>query len=78
MSRLVIGTRGSPLALWQAEHVAGLLRQADPELQVDLRVIRTRGDRILDRPLATVGGKGLFLKEIEAALLAEEIDCAVH
>ena len=77
---LRIGTRGSPLALWQAEAVRARLAQAhglDPEAIV-LRVIRTSGDRIQDRPLAEAGGKGLFTKEIEEALLSNEIDLAVH
>ena len=78
MSRVVIGTRGSALARWQAGHVAGELRRADPRLEVEIRIIRTKGDRILDVPLAKVGGKGLFVKEIEEALLRREVDVAVH
>ncbi len=74
--RLRIGSRGSPLALWQAEHVAGWLRERGH--QVDIRVIVTTGDRVLDRRLEAVGGKGAFLKEIEEALLAGEVDLAVH
>ncbi|RMH36263.1 MAG: hydroxymethylbilane synthase [Deltaproteobacteria bacterium] len=73
-----IATRGSALALWQANHVRDRLRAADPDLAVDLVVIRTRGDRILDVPLAKVGGKGLFVKEIEQALLDGRADLAVH
>ena len=65
--RVVIATRESPLALWQAEHVQGLLRQRGAE--VDLLGMTTRGDQILDRTLSKVGGKGLFVKELEVALL---------
>lgn len=78
MKRLVIGTRGSALARWQAEHVAHRLRQASQGLEVELKIIRTKGDKILDVPLAKVGGKGLFVKEIEDALLRSEVDLAVH
>ena len=78
MQRLTIGTRGSALALWQAEHVAERLRTASPILEVELKVIKTRGDKILDVPLAKVGGKGLFVKEIEQAMLRHEIHLAVH
>jgi hydroxymethylbilane synthase len=76
--RLRIGTRGSPLALVQAKAVGAALMQAHPGLAVDYQVVRTSGDRIQDRPLAEVGGKGLFTKEIEQALLAGAIDLAVH
>jgi len=75
---LVIGTRGSKLALWQAEWVHARLRQMEPGLLVSLKQIKTTGDKILDTPLATIGGKGLFVKEIEDALLRGEIDLAVH
>lgn len=75
---LVIGTRGSQLAIWQAEHVAARLGQTRPGLSVQLARIRTTGDRILDVPLAQVGGKALFVKEIEEALLAGCVDLAVH
>ena len=78
MRKLTIGTRGSALALWQAEHVAGRLRQTDAAPDVELQIIKTRGDKILDVPLAKVGGKGLFVKEIEEALRRREIDLAVH
>ena len=79
MSRsLRIATRRSALAMWQAEHVRGLLQQADPDLRVELVPIITRGDRVIDRPLAQVGGKGLFLKELEEALLDGRADLAVH
>ncbi|WP_130472866.1 hydroxymethylbilane synthase [Candidatus Magnetaquicoccus inordinatus] len=73
-----IGTRGSALALWQAEWVRSLLLANHPELLVELVIIKTQGDKILDVPLAKVGGKGLFVKELEEALLAKEIDLAVH
>ncbi|HEV8325495.1 MAG TPA: hydroxymethylbilane synthase [Myxococcota bacterium] len=75
---LRIGTRGSPLARWQAEHVAERLRTAHPGLAVELRVVKTTGDKVLDVPLAKIGGKGLFIKEIEEALAAGEVDAAVH
>lgn len=73
-----IATRKSPLALWQAEHVEHLLKQAHPGIEIELVKIVTQGDKILDRPLAKIGGKGLFLKELEAALLKDEADLAVH
>lgn len=73
-----IGTRGSELALWQAEHVAGLLRAAYPAALVEIVVFTTRGDRVLDTPLPLIGGKGLFTAELEAALRDGEIDLAVH
>jgi hydroxymethylbilane synthase len=76
--RLVIATRGSALALWQAEHVKARLAAVAPELAVEFNVIKTSGDQILDVPLAKVGGKGLFVKEIEQALLDREADLAVH
>ena len=75
---LVIATRGSQLALWQAEHVKSRLQALNPELIVDLVVIKTKGDIIQDVPLAQVGGKGLFVKEIEEALLENRADLAVH
>lgn len=75
---IVIGTRGSPLALWQANHVAERLRAAFPALSVRLEAIKTTGDKILDVPLAKVGGKALFVKEIEEALLERRVDLAVH
>jgi len=74
----VIGTRRSKLALWQAEWVHARLRELEPELAVSLKRIKTTGDKILDTPLASIGGKGLFVKEIEEALLRGEIDLAVH
>jgi hydroxymethylbilane synthase len=78
MHQVRIATRRSALALWQAEHVAARLRAAHPTLQVSLRPIVTQGDRIQDRPLAAVGGKGLFIKELELALAAGEAELAVH
>ncbi|MFK2902487.1 hydroxymethylbilane synthase [Dyella ginsengisoli] len=75
---LRIATRKSALALWQAEHVATLLRAAHPGLTVELVPMSTRGDEILDRPLATIGGKGLFLKELEVAMLEGLAELAVH
>ena len=73
-----IGTRGSKLALWQAKWVQSVLKQKSPSQAVELITIKTQGDKILDVPLAKVGGKGLFVKEIEQALLARRIDIAVH
>ncbi len=73
-----IGTRGSKLALWQAEWVKSRLEDLHSGLKVELTIIKTKGDKILDVPLAKVGGKGLFVKEIEEALLAGRIDLAVH
>ena len=73
--RVRIGTRGSALALWQAHHVADLLREAHgPELEVEVLTYKTTGDHILDRPLAEIGGKGLFTKELEVALDEDAID----
>lgn len=78
-TRLKIGTRGSPLALAQAHEVKDRLMDAHPELDmIEIIVLSTKGDRILDRPLADIGGKGLFTEEIETALLSGEIDLAVH
>jgi len=76
--KLKIGTRGSPLALAQTELVIAQLKQAHPDLTTEIVKIVTSGDRIQDRPLSEAGGKGLFTKEIEDALLAGTIDCAVH
>ncbi len=77
-NKVVIGTRGSKLALWQAEWVRSELQRMKPGLDVELNKIKTTGDKILDVPLAKVGGKGLFVKEIEEALLRGEADLAVH
>src|SRR5690554_1890848 len=78
MKTLRIATRKSPLALWQSEHVADQLRQAHPGLEVELVPMSTRGDEVLDRSLAAIGGKGLFLKELEVAMQRGDADCAVH
>jgi hydroxymethylbilane synthase len=75
---LRIATRKSALALWQTEHVAALLRALHPGLDVQLVPLSTRGDEVLDRSLAAIGGKGLFLKELEQAMLEGRADCAVH
>ena len=75
---LKIGTRQSLLALWQSNHIAACLRKQYPECEVVLKKIVTKGDRILDVPLAQIGGKGLFTKEIEEDLLSGEVDLAVH
>lgn len=75
---LVIGTRASKLALWQAHHVAALIEAQHPGVTVTLQHIVTSGDKIQDVPLAKIGGKGLFTKELENAMLAGEIDLAVH
>lgn len=75
---LVIGTRGSKLALWQANHIAESIRTRYPSVEVTIIRIVTTGDRILDVPLAKIGGKGLFTKELENAMLQGEIDLAVH
>ena len=78
MSKLVIATRESPLALWQANYVADRLRALYPELTVELLGMTSRGDQLLDKPLYKVGGKGLFVKELETALLDGRADIAVH
>ena len=77
-NRIRIATRKSPLALWQANYVRDELLKHYPALQVELLPMSTRGDKILDSPLAKVGGKGLFVKELEEALLRNEADLAVH
>src|SRR5688572_25507150 len=71
-------TRGSPLAIWQAEHVAGLLRGVDPGVDVELVVVDTHGDRRQDVPIWELGGKGVFAKEVQAAVLDGRADLAVH
>lgn len=76
--KLVIGTRGSRLALWQSEHVARRLRELHPGLEVELLTLSTRGDRELEKALPEIGGKGLFTAELEAALERGEADLAVH
>jgi hydroxymethylbilane synthase len=75
---LRIATRKSPLAMWQAEHVAAALGAIHPGLRVEILGMTTKGDRILDAPLAKVGGKGLFVKELEQGMLSGEADIAVH
>ena len=75
---LRIATRKSPLALWQAEHVRSRLLALHPGLQVELLTMSTQGDRILDSPLAKIGGKGLFVKELEQGMLEGRADLAVH
>ena len=76
--RLTIATRESALAMWQAEHIRGRLTSRYPGTSVDLLGITTQGDRVLDRPLAAIGGKGLFIKELENALRDARADLAVH
>jgi hydroxymethylbilane synthase len=78
INHITIGTRGSQLALWQANWVKAALIEKHPGLSVDLLIIKTKGDKILDVPLAQVGGKGLFVKEIEDAISDRRIDLAVH
>lgn len=78
MKKLTIATRGSKLALWQAHHTRDALLAGNAELEIELLVLKTKGDKILDVPLAKVGGKGLFVKEIEEALLDGRADIAVH
>jgi len=77
-NRIVIATRQSPLALWQAEHVQRRLLEAHPGLEVELLKMNTQGDIILDTPLAKIGGKGLFVKELEQGLMDGRADIAVH
>ena len=76
--KITIGTRGSKLALWQANYIADCIRTQYPDVDVSLLHIVTTGDKILDVPLAKIGGKGLFTKELETAMLNGEIDLAVH
>ncbi|TXK64832.1 hydroxymethylbilane synthase [Alkalisalibacterium limincola] len=78
MTTIRLATRESALALWQTRHVAGLLRAAHPGVQVELVPMTTRGDQVLDTPLAKIGGKGLFLKELEVAMQEGRADAAVH
>lgn len=77
-TRLTIGTRGSALARWQAEHVASEIRKRHPEIEVSLQIIVTSGDRFQAGPVGDVGGKAVWVKEIEEALLARTVDLAVH
>ena len=78
MATITIATRESPLALWQAHYVKEALEAAHPELHVELLGMTSRGDQLLDSPLAKIGGKGLFVKELETALLEKRADIAVH
>ncbi|MCE5271876.1 hydroxymethylbilane synthase [bacterium] len=77
-SRLIIGSRGSKLALWQAGHVKARVEARHPGVSVEIRIIKTLGDKVLDVALSKVGGKGLFTKELESAILEGTVDCAVH
>src|SRR5437868_2210158 len=76
MARLRIGSRGSQLALWQANHIAARLRERGHEVEIE--ILKTTGDKITDQALAKVGTKGMFTKEIEEALAAGSVDLAVH
>ena len=76
--KIRIGSRGSPLALWQANWIKDQLEPQNPDIAVEIVIIKTSGDKIQDVPLAKVGGKGLFVKEIEEALLKKDVDFAVH
>ena len=78
MKKLVIATRGSKLALWQSEHIKARLEELRPGLEVELKIIITSGDKIQDVSLSKIGGKGLFLKELEEAMLRGEAQMAVH
>ena len=78
LSTFRLGTRSSDLALWQTHHVAALIRDAWPDIEVTLETFSTKGDQILDTPLPLIGGKGLFTAELEAALRGRSIDAAVH
>jgi hydroxymethylbilane synthase len=78
MRKLTIATRGSELAVWQANHIKEMIETRYKEVKVELKKIKTQGDKILDVPLAKIGGKGLFVKEIENALMEKEADIAVH
>ncbi|BBG65617.1 porphobilinogen deaminase [Hydrogenimonas sp.] len=78
MEKLIIATRGSQLAMWQAEYVKSELRKRFPEMEIEFEVVTSTGDKILDKPLALIGGKGLFTKEIEDVMLAGKAHMAVH
>ncbi len=78
MRKIIIGTRGSKLALWQTEFVRKKLAENFPEVEFEIKVIKTKGDKILDSPLSKIGDKGIFTREIEIELLNGEIDLAVH
>jgi len=77
-NKIIIGTRGSALALWQANWVKSEILKKNSDLKISLEIIKTKGDKILDVPLAKIGGKGLFVKEIEDAILDGRVDLAVH
>ena len=76
--KLVIASRESMLAMWQAEHIKGRLKALYPDFEVEILGMTTRGDQILDRTLSKIGGKGLFIKELEQALQDDRADLAVH
>ena len=78
LDKIVLGTRGSNLALWQAHLIQSLLQQQYPSSTVEIKVIKTKGDMIQNKPLPEIGGKGLFTQEIENELLDETIHIAVH
>ena len=78
INKIVIGSRGSELALWQTNFVKDLILRKFPELEIEIKIIKTKGDKILDVPLAKIGDKGLFTKELELKLIDGEIDIAVH
>jgi hydroxymethylbilane synthase len=78
MEKLIIATRGSKLALWQSNHIKARLEEAHSGLQVELKIFKTQGDKILDTPLALIGGKGLFTKELEDAMLRGEAHISVN
>lgn len=78
MKRLTIATRSSQLAVWQADFIKKEIQKRYPDITIDLKKIKTRGDKILDAPLSKIGGKGLFVKEVENALFEGEADIAVH
>ncbi len=78
MKKLIIATRGSKLALWQSNHIKELLEKFHKGLSVELKIMKTKGDKILDTPLAKIGGKGLFTKELEEAMLKGKAHIAVH
>ena len=77
-NNIIIGTRGSKLALWQTNFVKSQLEKHFPEIVFEINIIKTTGDKILDSPLSQIGDKALFTKELENALLKKEIDFAVH
>lgn len=78
MKKLIIATRGSKLALWQSNYIKNSLQKIHENLEVELKIIKTKGDKILDTPLAKIGGKGLFTKELENAMLEKKAHIAVH